>query len=636
LVERRFTWNIWLCITGTALAFLLSVGADIGARQYDSRPLAQWLWIASVALLLLAAALRRARPSVDDELWRLTSEDAEPSDEQTAPPWITRLWPRGRDFLLLAALVLGALVLRLPNLMTLPYVVHGDEASNGEQALRWLSGDVPSLLSVGWYGLPMAGYGLPALVMRVAGADLYGLRLSSVLIGVLSILLLYAFAREVTGRRVAFVAAGLMAVSNAHIQWSRMGIHYIHAPAVMLFTLWMLVRALRRKNGVAAVAAGVGLSLALQVYFSARLLVAIVPLFLIGLILLNRGALKGRVGVFGWLALGTLVACGPLITYFLTDTDALVGRAQQVLILNGTPYMQGHLHDLFSTADLGVILNRQLAAAPLLLSGLADQSEQYGPHYAMEDPLVAGLMLIGFWLALLRPRRPLHLLLALWVLGTLILGGVLTIDMPWWPRLLAMLPALCLLAALALERVLCLLKSMLAVGIAWLAGWGRQGSLRRLTTTQVLLTAQVLALIATADVLVYSLSESVQHYFVAYPAQVNDDSYRTRYTDVAYLAGQLPPGTHVVLFDGGDMLWDYATIRFLAPGIHGEVVRDTSELGNTLAARDGPVLVVIPVDMDDDFQNALNAPSLLPSGSYRPQYNAFGRITLYTYSVDWP
>jgi 4-amino-4-deoxy-L-arabinose transferase-like glycosyltransferase len=636
LVGRRFTWNNWLCLIGGAFALVLSVGADVGAREYDSRPLAQWLWIASVVLLFLAASLRRAKPSVDEGLWCLTSEDDAPGGEQTASTWMAGLWRRCGDLLLLVVLVLGALLLRLPNLTSLPYVVHGDEASNGEQALLWLNGDVPSLLSVGWYGLSMAGYGLPALVMRFAGADLYGLRLSSVLIGVLSIVLLYALAREVAGRRVAFVAAGLMAVANSHIQWSRMGIHYIHAPAVILFTLWMLVRALRRNSATAAIAAGVGLSLALQVYFSARIVFALIPLFLLGLLALNRRALKGRVGVLGWLALGAFVACGPLVAYVLTDTSALVGRAQAVLILNGTTYMQGHLHDLFGTDDFGTIFKWQLAAVPLLLSGLADQSEQYGPHYAMEDPLVAGLMLVGFWLAVLSPRRPLHLLLALWVLGTVILGGVLTIDMPWWPRLLAMLPALCLLAALASERVLRLLESVLTVGVAWLADLGRHILRWRLTIVQVLVTTQIVALIATANVLKYSLDESVQNYFVAYPAQVNNDSYRTRYTDLSYLAAQLPSGTHVVLFAGGDMLWDYATIRFLAPDVQGKVVRDATELGDALAARTGPVVVIIPVDMNADFQKALNASGLLPSGFYQPHYNAFGHTTLYTYSVGGP
>lgn len=636
LVKRRFTWNTWVCMIGTALAIALSVGAYIGAREFASRPLAQWLWIASVALLLVAVSFWRSKSSSDDGFWCLFPEAVEPESDLARSSWIARFWRRYGDLALLAVLVGGALVLRLPNLTELPYVVHGDEASNGEQALRWLNGDVTSLLSVGWYGLPMGGYGLPALVMRIAGADLYGLRLSSVIIGVLSIALLYALVREVAGRRPAFVAAGLMAVANPHIQWSRMGIHYIHAPAVILFTLWMLVRALRRNNAFAAVAAGVGLSLSLQVYFSARIIFAIVPLFLVSLFVLNRRVLAGRIGLLGWLALGAIVACGPLVVYFVTDAGALVGRAQEVLILNGTAYMHGHLQSLFNTDDLSAIIRRQLGAVPLLLSGLADQSEQYGPHYAMEDPLVAGLMLVGFWLALLRLRRPMNLLLAIWVVATLIFGGVLTIDMPWWPRLLAMLPALCLLAAVALERMLRLLESTLTVGLAWFAGLGRRGSRWRLSIAHVLLAAQILGLIATADVVAYSLGESIQNYFVAYPMQVNRDSYRTRYTDVSYLAAQQAPDTQIVLFQSGDMLWDYATIRFLAPHAQGELARDATELSNILAARSGPVIVIIPVDSMDNFQNAVNTPGLLPSGFMLPQENVFGYSTLFTYWIDGP
>ncbi len=634
LPHRRFTRQSWLCLITTALALVLAVGADLGARDFESRALAQWLWIASVALLLLGASLWRVKPPTEDDVWRVSSVESAAVPESATR--LVRLWPRGGDLLLLAVLIVGALALRLPNLTTLPYVVHGDEASNGEQALRWLNGDVPSLLSVGWYGLPMAGYGLPALVMRVTGADLYGLRLSSVLIGVLAIALLYGFAREVAGRRVAFVAAALLAVANPFIHWSRMGIHYIHAPAVILFTVWMLVRALRRNSAVAAVAVGVGLSLSAQVYFSARIMVAIVPLFLVGLIALNRRALSGRAPVFGWLALGAAVACGPLLVYFMTDNSALVGRAQEVLIFNGTPYMQGHLKDLFGTNDLAAIVKRQLGAVPLLLSGLADQSEQYGPHYAMEDPLVASLMLVGFWLAFVRLRRPLYLLLMLWVLGTVILGDVVTIDMPWWPRLLAMLPALCLLAALALERLLHVLEAALSAFLTWLASWGREWQGWRLSLRYLLLATQMLGLIATADVVAYSLSESIEHYYVAYPAQVNDDSYRTRYTDVAYLAAQLPPGTHVVLFTDGDMIWDYATIRFLAPNVQGELARDTTELSEALAARDGPVLVIIPAEMANTFQEALATPGTIPPGDYQPWSNAFGHTTMYTYSVGWP
>ena len=85
---------------------------------------------------------------------------------------------------------------------------------------------------------------------------------------------------------------------------------------------------------------------------------------------------------------------------------------------------------------------------------MADQSTQYGPHYSLLDIGVATLVTIGFFYALLRLREPVYLLLSIWITGTVVFGGVLTIDMPDWQRLLVMLPALCLLAALLLEDIL--------------------------------------------------------------------------------------------------------------------------------------------------------------------------------------
>ena len=282
--------------------------------------------------------------------------------------------------------------------------------------------------------------------------------------------------------------------------------------------------------------------------------------------------------MIGWLALGALVACGPLVVYFLTDTGALVGRAQEVLILNGTAYMQGHLQSLFGTDDLSTILKRQLAAVPLLLSGLADQSEQYGAHYTMEDPLVAGLMLVGFWLALLRLRRPLHLLLVLWVVGTLIFGGVLTMDMPWWPRLLAMLPALCLLAAMALERMLRLLESTVDCGRR-MAGWPG--------TSKFTVAADDRAGIADgADSGIDSDRRCVWYTVLARASSTTSSRIRHKSITIATARAtpMLPTSPRNCRRErtsysspSGDMLWDYATIRFLAPGVQGELVRDPTE-----------------------------------------------------------
>jgi len=483
---------------------------------------------------------------------------------------------------------------------------------------------VPSLISVGWYGLPVLGYGIPALVMRVVGADLFGLRLSSVIIGVLSIALLYGLAREFVGRRVAFVAAGLMTVSNVHIQFSRMGIHYIHAPFVVLLTLWMLVSALRKKNPFAAVAAGVGLSLSVQVYFSARIVFLIVPLFLVGLLFLHRQWIKGRLFMIGWMLLSLLISFGPMGVYFLQDADALKSRPAEVLILNLTDETRTHLLAQFGTVDLWTVLQRQLAAVPLIVGGLPDQSYQYGPLYPMFDALVAALVTIGFFYALLHIKRPIYLLLVIWVVSTLTLGGVLTIDMPWWPRLLVMLPALCLLAALALEEIVRAVERVWR-SIEWSFVPADPG--RRWRTAML---GALLALIVVS----YSAGQSIKHYFTDYPNEVNGVVWRALYTDIARYAAQLPVGTQVLLFSDDSVIWTYEPIRFLDTQVSGQRTGDLSVLRTYISAHSGRMVIIITQSRVDQFQTLLKTPGALPTGVYRPQLNTLGQVSFYTYTFN--
>ncbi len=622
----RAAWRGWLCALGVVSALMASLVADVGAETFAGRPAAQWWWLGSVALLLATATMYTFwRPKSAPAAFQRAGRGAARGSEQLerAGRWRV-IWEAIADPLLLVILLVAALLLRLPNLVNVPYVLHGDEAACGLEAYRWLSGGVPSLISVGWYGLPVLGYGIPAAVMEVVGAGLYGLRLSSVIIGVLSLALLYALAREFFGRRAAFVATGLMTVAHIHIHFSRMGIHYIHAPFVVLLTLWMLIRALRNNSPFAAVVAGVGLSLALQVYFSARIIFLIVPLFLIGLFFLQRRLLQGRLLVLGWMLLSFVVSFGPLGLYFLQDTDAFKTRSAEVLILNLTQETRDHLMAQFGTVDLWTVLQRQLATVPLLVGGLTDQSYQYGPLYPMFDALAAALVTIGFFYALLHLKRPLCLLLVIWVISTVVLGGVLTIDMPWWPRLLVMVPALCLLAALALEQILWVVVR------AWQT---LEWSLATADTSARWRPAALGAVLALA-VVAYSGGWSIQHYFTDYGQEVNGVPWRALYTDIARYAAQLPAGTQVVLFSDDSIIWDYEPIRFLDRQVSGQRAGDAETLRALLANLSGPTIVIVTLSRAADFQALLKTPGALPAGNYRPQKGPDGQVAFYTYALS--
>jgi 4-amino-4-deoxy-L-arabinose transferase-like glycosyltransferase len=627
----RAAWREWLCGAGVALALIASLVADVGAQTLAGRPVAQWWWVGSVALLLVSVGgftwlkhqRRKARRARRAETAARLATPAAEAAPQTFAQQARRFWGTFGDGVLVGVLLVVGLALRLPDLANVPYILHGDEAACGLEAYRWLNGGVPSLISVGWYGLPVLGYGIPALVMKIVGAGLFGLRLSSVIIGLLAIALLYALAREFLGRRAAFLAAGLFTVAHISIQFSRMGIHYIHAPFAVLLTLWMLVRSLRKNNAFAAVVAGVGLSLALQVYFSARIIFLIVPLFLAGLLLFRPRLLRGRLAMIGWMLLSFIVSFGPMGVYFLHDQDAFKSRSAEVLILNMTQEMRDHLISQFHTVDLWAIIPRQLAAVPLLMGGLPDQSYQYGPFYPLFDPLVAALVTIGFFYALLHLKRPLCLLLVIWVLCTVTLGGVLTIDMPWWPRLLVMVPALCLLAAVAVEAIL------RVVARAWL---GLEWALAPGDTGQRWRSAALAGMLALA-VVSYSAGQSIQHYFTDYGPSVNGTPWRALYTDIARYAARLPAGTQVLLFSDDSIIWDYEPIRFLDRQVSGQRTGDAQTLLDWLSNRSGPTVIIVTLSQQEAF-HALLITSSLPSGDYRPQNGPDGKVAFYTYTLS--
>jgi 4-amino-4-deoxy-L-arabinose transferase-like glycosyltransferase len=609
------TWRARAHAVSLTLSLLAAVMADVLAATPAARPVAQWWWAASILLVLIASATTGTAKGPSG--WARLRDRMAPMSLQGA---------KG-DAALVFVLVIGSLALRLPDLTTLPYVVHGDEGACAIEALRWLHGEVHSFIETGWSGLPMLGYLPPALVMRVAGVNLWALRLSTVLIGTATVALLYALAREFAGQRLAFIAAALLAVAHIDLQFSREAFHYIHAPFVVVLTLWLLVRAVRRESVVAAALAGVSLSLGLQVYFSARILYAIVPLFVLAVWLADRKRRARHIQIIGWLALSFVVAMGPLAVYFLQNPAALRDRSAEVLILNLTPVMRVHLISQFGTANPGVVLWRQVAAVPLLLGTLTDQSLQYGAHFPLFDPLVAALVLVGFWYALPRLRQPIYFLLVSWVLLTVVLGVVLTMDMPSWPKVLVMVPALCLLAAVGAEA---LLRWLEYVTRAVAQTWRSAGEVRgwRLTVPVTLLA---IALI------VYSGSVSVHHYFVDYPASVNADANRTAYTDIGRYLANVPTTTRVVLFSGGDLIWDYPTLQFFAPDLKGQQVTGPQALVVALTHRGNtPTLVIVTASAMRAFDAMRVTPGKLPPGRYTLRLNMWGSITFATYAIGAP
>jgi hypothetical protein len=357
----------------------------------------------------------------------------------------------GRELALPALILLLALVLRAYRLAELPQDLHGDMASHGLQARALLDGTAGGLIGFGWANIPMVGFLPTAVAMALSGdRGLLGLGLASVVGGVLGVAGLGILLNELLGRRVALIGAALLAVSYTHVHFSRIA-EYMDPLPFAVWSLALLAIGLRRGSRMALTLSGMALALAGLGYYAGRVMWLVVPLILVYFLVTDR-----RLWVEYWpelavMALAALVAAGPLPLVFLQHPAQLLGRAPAVILFN--PAVMEHLRLKYGVAyDWSVVLE-QLRRMLLVFNYYGDTSTQFGLPRPMVDVLTGPLVVLGVAFGLRHVRSWACALLVLWLILVLGVGGVLTNNAPFWPRLvIALLPAAGL-AALALDRV---------------------------------------------------------------------------------------------------------------------------------------------------------------------------------------
>jgi 4-amino-4-deoxy-L-arabinose transferase-like glycosyltransferase len=275
------------------------------------------------------------------------------------------------------------------------------------------------------------------------GQNLLMVRFPALAAGLLTVALTYRVAGEAFGRRTAFTAAGLTAVSMWALYVSRVGLRATLLPVMVLLVLWGLLRLYRgRRPWRTAVLTGIALGLSLYTYTSAFALFAAFGAFCAALLAFDRPRLHR---LWRPLIVTGLIAAAlalPMLVIRVTDpqgtnrvstisrplNDALDGRPQELidngLKLLGMPAVTGDPEWRYNVAD-----------RPLF-------------------PLPVGLLVYaGAGLMLWRIRRqPLFAaILALMLVG--LIPSLLTVSAPSFLRSIGVLPPVMLALALAINTL---------------------------------------------------------------------------------------------------------------------------------------------------------------------------------------
>lgn len=407
---------------------LLSYGASAGLYLLNGETaIVRWLWLAGIVLLVAS--------QTPWNRWR------------SAPAQWRRDW---RSYGLPALLLLVAAFLRLYRLAELPQDLHGDMASHGLQALDLLAGRVEGIVALGWADIPIPGFLPAAAMMRVSGDQgMVGLGLASALGGVLSVWGLYVWLHELQGRRVALIGAALLALSYTHIHFSRIA-EYMDPVPFAVWALALLTIGLRRRQSLPFVLSGLLLAGASLMYYSGRVVLVIVTLFLFTLLLVDRPLLRANGRGLLWLALGVAVGLGPMLLFFLLEPAGWLQRSREVWVFN--PPVLEHSRHKYGVEAVGQIMLEQARRSLLMFNLSIDSSTQFGFPRPLVDSISGPLVALGAAYALAHPRRWRTGLLAIALLTVVVLGSILTDNPPFWPRLVFVLAPAMGLAAVAVDR----------------------------------------------------------------------------------------------------------------------------------------------------------------------------------------
>ncbi|MBK7893633.1 MAG: glycosyltransferase family 39 protein [Candidatus Promineifilaceae bacterium] len=279
--------------------------------------------------------------------------------------------------------LLTAATLRLSELPLVPAGVHYDEAANGILAAEiGLQGERP-LFITSYTGKEVLFFYLAGGLIRLVGSSIFTLRLTAALVGIVTVAATYWLGLELfRDRRVALVAAALLAISFWHLLFSHLGFRAITQPLLQTLTTAALLRGIRLNQRKWLSASGLFLGLTAYTYLAARLFPVLLLLACLPLLFgPNWRRRWPQLLLVGGVA---LIVLAPLLGFFIANPDAFWVRIGQVA--------PGE-----SALSLGESLLRSLEMFFLL----GDEYIRFNlPGRPLFDWFWGGLLLVG-WLVLI-------------------------------------------------------------------------------------------------------------------------------------------------------------------------------------------------------------------------------------------
>ena len=510
-------------VIGLSLSGIVAIYATYADHSNPGGYAAAGLWLLSIGIAIFGV-LREMH-------WRRPTLES------------IKVWVKANyaELLVVTLIVLAAFVIRIVDVELHPYAFNNDEGQMGSGATCILQGYCRNFFALAWAAQPELAYLPYAISIGIFGKTALAVRLISVITGTLSVLAVYLFAREIFDKKVAWIAAVLLATLPVHVHFSRMGVDNIIDSLTTPLMLWLLLRGARHSSRLSFLAAGILAGLCFYTY-PGSLLAPTFGILALGIYALRtRGFLRAQARHLVPFALAATILITPILGYYVSHPDLFMARMKTEGILQPDNLQTEMQKNGKNVADL---MMQQFSLSSFVYIATPAPYRFFNSPKAYLPPFEALFFMLGMSYAIWRIKDPRCLMLLIWFWTVVILGSVLTISPPSNQRLLMSMPAVTILAALSLAKI---------------AGVFAQIGPRTIRFAPVLLLGAIL-LIGYINIHFYFYDYRIGHY---YEDTKDELTYETR----IYTAPLHAKGRVLILGNPKTPYTDFKSFTFFAPDV---------------------------------------------------------------------
>lgn len=359
----------------------------------------------------------------------------------TTPPPLTF----GRTWIWVGIIFVAAFLARALFLETIPGGLHTDETGTAGFSLLQVtpfSGKTINPFRSGPSSWPILYYYVERISMGLFGQTITGLRLPSAFVGALSVVTTYGLIAVVQEKKTALIAALLMVTFPYHLHWSRLALNNIWDAVWVTLMLGAFAWGWKTRWSGGAVVAGLAVGMSQYFYLGSKL-----GLLLLGFMFLQiwfqtaPAERRALVVHLGKLALTAAVIAAPLLVFIVRDPAAYFLRARDVYGWNVES-----IRLISPDLNLWDYFWHQVIHSFGAFNLYTDVTGFYGPGTPLLIGIASPLFVIGFlWAIYERQYLP-----VLWILLTVIFGGILLNGAPSSSHFSVSMPAIVWLVAMPL------------------------------------------------------------------------------------------------------------------------------------------------------------------------------------------